>query len=150
MPKRNINVIYSNNYDKKEIYEQSKEEIKRIYNNIKRSGNESLLLNELLKLDKDKNANFRILFFLSLYCSYFHKIKHFVNTDNLIFPIKECYKKHNFIILDIDDSNKKILEDIAIYFNTDANNLEPITGKILYDLNNINVQLKTKKNLKKT
>ena len=46
-----------------------------------------------------------------------------------------------FVILDIDESHKVILRDISTYFNTDATNLEEITGKILYDLNQIDIQL---------
>jgi hypothetical protein len=146
MPKRNITVIYNSDLDKKELFESAKEEIINIYNSFKEQfkldDNERNILNLALKLklDNNKDSYFRILFLLSLYCTYFHKIKHKINVKNLTNLQHECFKKHNFVILDQDDSNKIILQDLSVYFNTDANNIEPITGKILYDLNNINVQ----------
>lgn len=145
MPKRKIEVIYNNELDKKELYHEAKEEIHKIYESIKNSNvdeKQEKILNIYLHLDKNKNYYFRLLFFLSLYCSYFHKIKHKIDIKKLTPLQNECYKKHNFFILDINDSHKYILQDLVTYFNTDAMNLEPITGKILYDLNNIDVQLK--------
>ena len=61
----------------------------------------------------------------------------------------ECYKKHNFFILDIDDTHKKIFNSIVHYFNTDAINIEPISGKILHDLYSIDVQYIKENNYKK-
>ena len=145
MSKRKIEVIYDSKLDKKELFESAKEEIIEIFNKLKsnksKSDKNEQLLNELLKLDNEKDNYFRMLFILSLYCSYFHKNKLLKNNkSDLSFPIDECYKKHNFVILDIDDNHHEILNDLAIYFNTDATNLEPITGKILYDLHNLKVK----------
>ena len=77
-----------------------------------------------------------------MYCTYFHKIKHKIDVKKSSDIQHECYKKHNFFILDIDDTHKKILEGIVTYFNTDSNNLEPITGKILHDLYSIDIEYK--------
>lgn len=159
MSKRKIEVIYDSKLNKKELFENAKEEIIEIFNKLKsnksksnksksnkpKNNNNEMLLNELLdellKLDNEKDNYFRMLFILSLYCSYFHKNKLLKNNkSDLSFPIDECYKKHNFVILDIDDNHHEILNDLAIYFNTDATNLEPITGKILHDLHNLKVK----------
>lgn len=144
MLKRKINVIYNSDLDKKELYFMAKNEIKEIYNSLKKSNldeKEEEIFNIYNKLDKNKDNYFRILFFLSLFCSYFHKIKHKINVKKLTNLQYECYKKHNFFILDIDNSHQEIMKKIITYFNTDSNNLEPITGEILFDLYNIDVQL---------
>lgn len=145
MQKRKINIIYNSYSDKKELYSMAKKEILEIYNSLKKNhldNKEEKILNIFLNLDLNKDNYFRILFFISLYCSYFHKIKHNIDIKRLSDLQNECYKKHNFYIVDIDNSNIDILKNLSIYFNTDANNLEPITGKILADLNNIDVQFK--------
>ena len=145
MPKRKIEVIYNPELDKQELYNQAKQEIKEIYDSLKQSHldkKEEEILKIYSKLDNRKDNYFRLLFFLSMYCTYFHKIKHKINVKKLTSLQNECYKKHNFIILDIDDTHKEIFDSIVTYFNTDATNLEPITGKILYDLYSIDVQYK--------
>jgi hypothetical protein len=145
MPKRKIEVIYNPELDKKELYFQAREEIKEIYKSLEKSNfdeKEEEILNIYSKLDNDKDNYFRLLFFLSMYCTYFHKIKHKIDVKKLSDIQHECYKKHNFFILDIDDTHKKILEGIVTYFNTDSNNLEPITGKILHDLYSIDIEYK--------
>lgn len=145
MPKRKIKVMYNPELDKKELYSQAREEIKEIYKSLKKSHldeKEEEILNIYSKLDNDKDNYFRLLFFLSIYCTYFHKIKHKIDVKKLSDIQHECYKKHNFFILDIDHTHKEILKGIVTYFNTDSNNIESITGKILYDLNNIDVQYK--------
>lgn len=145
MPKKKIEVIYSPDLDKKELYSQAKEEINEIYKSLKKSHQDKNLekiFKIYNKLDNNKDNYFRLLFFLSLYCSYFHKIKHKIDVKKLSTLQNECYKKHNFFILDIDDTHKEILNALVTYFNTDATNLEPITGKILYDIYNIDIQYK--------
>ena len=142
MKKRKVQIIYNPELDKQELYSQAKEEIKEIYNKLKSetSINNEKLLKIFIELDK-KDSYFRVLFLLSLYCTYFHKIKNKIDIKQLSNLNQECFKKHNFVILDINDSHKIIIEDLATFFNTDATNLEPITGKILYDLNKIDIQL---------
>ena len=145
MPKRKIEVIYNPELDKKELYSQAKEEIKEIYKSLKKSHlneKEKEILNIYSKLDNNKDNYFRFLFFLSMYCTYFHKIKHKIDIKKLSNIQHECYKKHNFFILNIDDTHKEILNALVTYFNTDATNIEPITGKILHDLYSIDVQYK--------
>ena len=145
MLKRKIEIIYNPELSKKKLYNEAREEIKEIYKSLKKShldNKEEQILNIYLKLDNNKDNYFRLLFFLSMYCTYFHKIKRKIDIKKLGDVQDECYKKHNFFILDIDDSHNKILEQIVTYFNTDANNLEPITGKILYDLTMIDVLYK--------
>lgn len=144
MTKRTIDVIYDNKLDKKELYENAKQEIKDIYNSLSNAhlnDKEQEILNIKLNLD-NKDNYFRLLFLLSVYCSYFHKIKNKIDIKNINLTDlnKECFKKHNFVILDISNIHYELLQDISIYFNTDANNLEPITGKILHDLHNINIK----------
>ena len=144
MSKRTIKVMYNPELDKKELYFQAKEEIIEIFKSLKKSHldkKEEEILNIYSKLDNDKDNYFRFLFFLSLFCSYFHKIKHKIDIKKLSNVQNECYKKYNFFILDIDNTHGEILEGIVTYFNTDATNLEPITGKILNDLYNIKVEL---------
>ena len=143
MAKRKIEIIYDPELNKKELFFEAKQEIKDIYNSLKKNtldNKQEEILNIYTKLDKNKDNYFRFLFFLSLYSSYFHKIKHEIDIKKLTSLQHECYKKHNFIILDIDDSHKDILQNISTFFNTDSINLEPITGKILFDLYNIDVQ----------
>ena len=143
MPKRKIEVIYDQELNKKELYNEAKDEIKEIYKSLKKSHldkKEEEILNIYSKLDNDKDNYFRLLFFLSIYCTYFHKIKNKINVKKLSDIQHECYKKHNFFILDIDDLHKEILEGIVTYFNTDSNNIESITGKILHDLYSIDIQ----------
>lgn len=145
MSKRKIEVIYNPELSKQELYTQAKEEIREIYKFLKKSHfnkKNQEILKIYKKLDNDKDSYFRLLFFLSIFCSYFHKIKHKIDIKKLSDVQHECYKKHNFFILDIDDTHKEILEGILTYFNTDSNNLEPITGKILYDLYNIDISYK--------
>ena len=144
MPKRKIEVIYNPKFDKKELYSLAKDEIRSIYNSLVSNTlnkKQEDILKIFLKID-NKDSYFRILFLLSLYCNYFHKIKNKINVDKLTNLKDECYKKHNFVILDLSDIHKDILEDISIYFNTDSNNIENISGKILYDINSIDIQLK--------
>ena len=150
MSKRKIHVIYNPELNKQELYFEAKQEIKKIYEELKESyftkNENDEMLKIFIELDK-KDSYFRLLFLLSMYCTYFHKIKHKINVkklnslNNLTDLNQECFKKHNFVILDINDSHKILLQDLATFFNTDATNLEPITGKILYDLNQIDVQL---------
>lgn len=145
MSKRKIQVIYNPELNKQELYFEAKQEIKKIYEELKESyfTKNDEMLKIFIKLDK-KDHYFRLLFLLSMYCTYFHKIKHKVDIkklNGLTDLNEECFKKHNFVILDINDSHKILLQDLATFFNTDATNLEPITGKILYDLNQIDIQL---------
>lgn len=138
-------VLYNSNYNKSEIYNKVKYEVKKLYKllyNANNDKNNKKILEIYEILDKKKDNYFRILFFLSLYCSYFHKIKHKINIHKLTKLNNECYKKNNFVLLDIDNMHKEILQDISTVFNTDAVNILPITGKILYDLYNIDVELK--------
>jgi len=153
---KNVKILYSKQMSKDELFKNAKDEVKDLYLQIKQNEStfedtsnatikqkQDKLLNILLKLDNGKDKYFRILFLLSLYCTYFHQIKHKIDIKKLNSElISECYKKYNFVILDMSGSHKKIIEDISIYFNTDATNLEPITGKILYDLYKINFVLK--------
>ena len=145
MSKRKIEVIYNPELDKNELYYQAGQEIKEIYKSLKQSHLDEKD-EEIFKiysiLDNNKDNYFRLLFFLSLYCSYFHKIKHKIDVKKLSDVQHECYKKHNFYILDIDDNHKEIFNALLTYFNTDATNLELITGKILHDLYSIDVQYK--------
>ena len=134
--------------DKKKLIIRQKKEIQQIYKSLKQSHihkKEEEIYKIYNKLDNDKDKHFRLLLFLSMYCTHFHKIKHKINIKNLSSLKHECYKKNNFIILDIDDTHKEIINSIVTYFNTDSTNIEPITGKILYDLYNIDVQCKTNK-----
>ena len=142
---KNLVLLYNSNYNKSEIYNKEKYEIKKLYKllyNANNDKNNKKILEIYEILDKKKDNYFRILFFLSLYCSYFHKIKHKININKLIKLNNECYKKNNFVLLDIDNIQKEILQDISTVFNTDTVNILPITGKILYDLYNIDVELK--------
>ena len=153
---KNVKILYSKQMSKDKLFKNAKNEVKYLYLQIKHDENtngdtssatieqkQDKLLNILLKLDNGKDKYFRILFLLSLYCTYFHQLKHKINIKKLNLElVSECYKKHNFVILDTSGIHKKIIEDISTYFNTDATNLEPITGKILYDLYKINFVLK--------
>ena len=135
--KKKLTIFYKSS--KQKLIEESKQEVLKIFEELKQNTKERQIFdNLLLKLDQ-KDKDFRLLFIFSLYCSYYHAIKNKINTKNLNFPIEECYKKNNFIILKLDQSHHEILEHLTTYFNTDANNIEPITGKILMDLNALNI-----------
>lgn len=140
--KTKLSVRY-NPYDisKKKIKNLAKDEVKQIYEELreKKILNEDLL-NIFLHLDTKKDKEFILLFFYSLFCSYYHAHKANIDKTTLKFPINKCYKHNSFVILDHDHIHEKILKEISIYFNTDANNLMSITGEILFDLNNIDVK----------
>ena len=153
MSKRKIHVIYNSELDKQELYSEAKQEIKNIYNEIKQSDfykieesdeNKLKLLKIFKKFDNEDNY-FRILFLLSVYCTYLHKVKHKMKHKLDIRKLsnlnKECFKKHNFVILDTDNSYKLIFRDLITFFNTDSNNIEEITGDMLQHFNNIEVEL---------
>ena len=158
--KRKIEVIYDKNIDKQELFEMAKGEVKQIYKNLlelvsdlnESSGENKIsidnkIFNILHELDSRKTDYFRKLFLLSVFCSYFHQIKNKINIQKLKYPlvINECFKKHNFVVLDVDSKNtEQLLLNLIHYFNTDANNLMEITGKIFYDLQQIDLQLKPK------
>lgn len=146
MSKRKIEVIYDKNLSKEQLYQNAKQEIKDIYNSLKnqKQTKKEKEFNELLSnIDKNKDSYFRVLFLLSLYCNYFHKIKHKLDITKLNSSLtSECYKKNNFVILDTQNNHLELLNDISTFFNTDAINIEEITGKMLYDLYNIDIQLK--------
>lgn len=129
------------NNTKQNIVKSAKNEIKEIYNELrtKKVLNKNLL-DTFLKLDTEKDGEFRLLFLYSLFCSYYHAHKKEIDPKKIFFPLNQCYKKDGFIILDSDNLHFDILEDISTYFNTDANNLMSITGKILADLNNIEIK----------
>ena len=141
----NVYIMYKN-MTKPELYHKSKNMVKKLYEEFKINYNDDRnkkFLSILLYLDNSKNEYFRKLFLLSLYCNYLHKNKYKIKNEMKdLTLVSECYKKYNFVILDTNEKHVKIIEDIATYFNTDATNLEPITGKILYDLNKINFILK--------
>lgn len=126
---------------KENVVQSVKNEIKQIYNELRRKKvlNKDLL-DTFLQLDIEKDGEFRLLFLYSLFCSYYHAHKGEIDPKKIIFPLNQCYKKNGFIILASDDIHNDILKDISMYFNTDANNLMPITGKILEDLNNIEIK----------
>lgn len=139
-----------------QLYHEVKNEIKEIYQELSdanKNNNQDLFLKILLeKLDRSSTSKenyIRILFLLSIYCSYFHKLRNKVqirNFDNTLND--ECFKKNNFVILDMNYNHKILLEDLIAYFNTDANNLENITGrmmKIMNDLDKIEVEIKKNK-----
>ena len=131
---------------KKKKSDSVKKEIKEMYYNLLYNTNYKFQtrLNYLMRqLDNNKSNYFRTLFLLSLFCSYYFYIKNNIkdiNTFNLT-AIKECYKSNNFYILDMDNSKEKIVRDLIHYFNTDATNIMPITGKLLYDLHQIELQI---------
>ena len=146
MSKRKIEVVYDKNLSKEQLYQNAKQEIKYIYDSLKnqkQTKKDKEFYDLLSNIDKNKDSYFRVLFLLSLYCNYFHKIKDKINIAKLDSSlISECYKKNNFFILDTQDNHLELLNDISTFFNTDAINIEEITGKILYDIYNINIQLK--------
>lgn len=136
-----------------QLYHEVKNEIIEIYKELSDANNnknQDLFLKILLeKLDRsstNKENYIRILFLLSIYCTYFHKLRNKIQIRNLDNTLNDqCFKKNNFVILDMDDNHKILLEDLITYFNTDANNLEDITGrmmKMMNDLDKIDVRNK--------
>ena len=74
--KKKIKVIFNKDLNKKKIYDISKQEVLKIYNSLKQNyNNYQKILNITLNLDVKKNNEFRILFLMSLYCSYIHYAK---------------------------------------------------------------------------
>ena len=144
MPKQKkprLDIKYNPYNTKQNIIKSAKNEIKEIYNELRLKKVLNInLLDTFLKLDNEKDGEFRLLFLYSLFCSYYHAHKGEIDHKKIFFPLNQCYKKDGFIILDSDNLHLKILEDISTFFNTDAYNLMPITGKILADLNNIEIK----------
>jgi hypothetical protein len=138
-----LKIIKKKNYTH---YTKGKNEVKKLYNDLIYNTNYRFQtrLDYLMKrLDMNRNRKdiyLRILFLLSLFCSYYFYIKNNIDPSNLI-SIKECYKSENFVILDMDNSKEKIVRDLIIYFNTDATNITAISGKLLHDLDHIKLQL---------
>jgi hypothetical protein len=150
MAKRNINVIYDKNLDKKELFENAKSQVLNLYQELIENYNNSDInkINTILnKIDKNTNYYFKVLFLLSLYCSYYHKIKNKLNsqTINSLHLKDECFKRYNFVILDLDDNHVNILKALTMFLNTDAEKLETrYSGKLLEDLNKIQVYIQSK------
>lgn len=150
--KKRLVVLYPNN--KRELIKNSRQEIKNIMDEFKKIQNERKniynteelnnkndeFFDVLVKLD-NKNKTFIKLFALSLYCSYYHKYKHkIINKNELKFPINECFKPNNFIIIDVDNSSFEILHRMTHFFNTDSQNIDAFaTVELLQDLNSLNV-----------
>ena len=140
--KPQITVLYNLDLTKKQLINEAKTEVRDILNDLKKnmSNEKQEKFTEILdKLDK-KSEYFRLLFIYSLYCSFYHKFKNKIDVQKLNFPLEECYKKYNFVILDLNESHHQILRDLTIFFNTDATHIEPITTKILSDLDTLDIQ----------
>ena len=148
MSKRKLEIIYDVN--KKKLFENAKVEIEELYNELLKlkinEDNDKLFI-LLNKIDHNKDNYFKILFLLSLYCNYFYKVKQNINTRHLEVS-EECFKRNNFkfLINYNTELHRDILELFTTYFNTDAVNLIPLTGKILNDLNKIDIEFKKIKN----
>ena len=142
MSKRKLEVIYDVNKNK--LFENAKAEIEELYNELlKLKSNEDTdkLFSLLNQIDHNKDNYFKILFLLSLYCNYFYKVKQNIYTRHLEVS-EECFKRDNFkfLINYNTELHRDILELFITYFNTDAVNLIPLTGKILNDLNKIDIE----------
>ena len=150
MAKRNINVIYNKKLDNKELFEMSKYEVLNLYQQLKENYDDDNIhkINYILtNIDTNHNYYFKVLFLLSLYCSYFHEIKNNLNIQiiNSLNLKDECYKKNNFVILDLDQNHVNILKTLTMFLNTDAVKLErKYSGKLLEDLNKIQVYIQSK------
>lgn len=147
MDKRKIDVIYNKKLDNQELFQMSKNEVLNLYKQLLENYDSSNLykINYILtNIDTNHNYYFKVLFLLSLYCSYFHKIKNKLNiqTINSLHLKDECYKKHNFVILDLNQNHVNILKTLAMFLNTDAEKLErKYSGKLLEDLDKIQINL---------
>lgn len=150
MDKRKIDVIYNKKLDNKELFEMSKNEVLNLYQQLKENYDDDNIykINYILtNIDTNHNYYFKVLFLLSLYCSYFHKIKNNLNiqTINSLHLKDECYKKNNFVILDLDQNHVNILKTLTMFLNTDAVKLEKkYSGKLLDDINKIQINLQSK------
>ena len=140
--KKQLTVLYNPKLTKQQLFNEAKFEVKEIFKDLKENMHDKNLnkLTEILdKLDK-KSEYFRLLFIYSLYCSFYYKFKDKIDVQKLNFLLEECYKKYNFVILDLNEIHHQILRDLTIFFNTDATNIEPITNEILMDLDNLKIE----------
>ena len=123
MAKRKIDVIYNKKLDNQELFIMSKNEVLNLYKQLKENYDDDNIRKIdyiLTNIDTNHNYYFKVLFLLSLYCSYFHKIKKNLNIQiiNSLNLKDECYKKNNFVILDLDQNHVNILKALTMFLNT--------------------------------
>lgn len=125
-----------------------KQELRKIYNEFIKS----LDLNEPMNYKMYKLANeidhkvdnkIKTLFLISLFCNVFHHIygkKSGQLRKSLNFTPK--IRCNNYTIFTYNnDKTDNLLQDLVTFFNTDADNLLPITGLILQDLNEMKIYI---------
>ena len=94
-------------------------------------------------IDININNKIKTLFLISLFCNVFYHIygkNRGQLKKKLNFSPKIRCNNYNIFAYD-NNKTDKLLKDLVTFFNTDANNLLPITGLILQDLNNMKVYM---------
>ena len=156
-------------YIRKNYYPEVKKKIKRIYNELinKNISDRSLFF---VNLDINKRDKFKLLFLYSLLCTVLFWVqaeeaeaaaslgtpaavaKAAAAQNKIKFP--RCFEGGGFIFLYdrnlLEDGRVQradiktlfnILMEMTTYFNTDANNIIPDTGKILAYINSIEIKV---------
>lgn len=96
------------------------------------------------EVDSKFDNKLKTLFLISLFCNVFYHI-YGKRTGQLRTKLEFTprIKCKNYTIFTYDnDKTDILLTDLTTFFNTDADNLLPITGLILEDLNNMRVYMK--------
>lgn len=96
------------------------------------------------EVDSKLDNKLKTLFLISLFCNVFYHI-YGTRTGQLgkkleFNPVIKC--KNYTIFTYYNDKTDILLENLAVFFNTDATNLLQITGLIIQDLNNMKVYMK--------
>lgn len=94
-------------------------------------------------VDARVNNKIKTLFLISLYCNVFYHV-YGKNKSQLSKPLsfKPTIRCSDFKVFTFDKQKTIILLKLLItYFNTDAINILPITGKIIEDLNSMKIYI---------
>lgn len=94
-------------------------------------------------IDSHIDNKTKTLFLISLYCNVFYHV-YGKNKGQLSKPLnfKPNIRCHDFKIFTFDKKKTiRLLNLLTVYFNTDAINILPITGKIIEDLNSMKIYI---------
>lgn len=124
---------------KKELIQIYKDLIKE----LKTKDNNDKFIRLILNLDLNNNDKTIELFLISLYCNvfyhYYGQKKGQLGEKIEFTPFNNCKKYVVFTFY--NKYTEKLLEKLVYYFNTDANNIQSVTGKIMQDLRKMDIRI---------
>lgn len=119
-----------------QIYTELIEELKRNDNNDK-------FIQLIVNLDRFNNNKTIELFLISLYCNvfyhYYGRKKGQLREKIKFTPFNNCKKYVVFTFY--NKYTEKLLEKLVYYFNTDATNIQSVTGEIMQDLRKMDIRI---------